>query len=281
MTSQPVVELARGLGFTEGPLWLDDGRLLVVSVSRGLLFEIIDGEARELVEVGGNPTGLCRDTGGDIWIAQGGGHARTSSTRETTACIQRLRGAALKDFPARDLNGPNDLVLGPDGLIWFTDPSGEAMASTGAPGGLWTMDRESGELSLRVGKLRFPNGLAFDPRSGDLCVAETGRARIRRFGVEGGEVIPRGVHCELAQGHPDGIAFDQEGCLHVATPDAGAVISFDPHGRQVGAVELGERTWPTNLCFGGPGLRTLFVTLAAGGRVVALPAPTPGAPLPA
>ncbi|HEY6762951.1 MAG TPA: SMP-30/gluconolactonase/LRE family protein, partial [Baekduia sp.] len=125
--------MAAGLGFTEGPLWTADGRLLVVSVSRGLIYAVPPegGEGVVAAEPGGNPTGLCEDAAGTVWIAQGGGHAPTRSLRPTVPSLQAWGDGRVDDVAVDGLHAPNDCVVGPDGRVWFTDPRGSALDAEG------------------------------------------------------------------------------------------------------------------------------------------------------
>jgi gluconolactonase len=279
---RPVRTLAAGLGLTEGPLWTRDGRLLVVSISRGTVFEIDlgGGGARALADVGGAPSGLAEDADGAIWIAQGGSHLRRDPDREVPPAVQRLDGAHAQLVATAQLAAPNDLVVGPAGLLWFTDPHGAALHGTPEPGRIWTLDRRDGALRLAAEGALYPNGLAFAPDPAVLYVAETATRRLLRYPCADGVLGASEVLAELSDGHPDGLAVDAAGNLVVAATTAGAVIVLDPDGVELERIETGTGSVPTNVCYGGPELATLFVTVAKGGRVLAVPRKVPGLPLP-
>src|SRR5438552_180630 len=97
-TTQPYV-VAEGLGFTEGPLWTSRGELWVTSVSRGLIFSVGFGGVphTQVVETGGNPTGQCERPDGTVWIAQGGKHIRTRSTRIAKPSLQYVINGDVHD----------------------------------------------------------------------------------------------------------------------------------------------------------------------------------------
>ncbi|WP_433502675.1 SMP-30/gluconolactonase/LRE family protein [Pseudonocardia halophobica] len=269
--------LAAGIGFTEGPLWTTDGRLLVVAMSRGLVVEIdLDGGVLASIEVGGGPNGLAQGHSGAIWVAQNGAALRPSrSARPTPAGLQRLDTDQVVDVPVPGALAPNDLATGPDGRIWFTDPG---LPGNTGDGRLCAHDPVTGTTSVLLDGLAFPNGLAFGPEGDILYLAHTHDGVITQHRWTGDRLVPIGTPGVLAAGGPDGLALDADGRLYAAAPDAEAIFVFEPDGRPVGEIRFPEPTFPTNLCFAGPGLDVLVVTGAKGGRVllVELPGRTRG-----
>jgi gluconolactonase len=266
--------VAAGIGFTEGPLWTTDGRLVVTSMSRGLLYAVDpeSGAVTVAAEPGGNPTGLAQDEEGVVWIAQGGGHAPSRSQRHTRPSIQRWHDGRIDDVVANGLDAPNDCVIGPDGRLWFTDPRGAALDPEGPPGRVCALERADGRVAVVADGIGYPNGLAFTADGSALHVAETRTARILRLAVTAdGGLSASEIFAELAHGLPDGLALDAAGRLHVAATTADAVVVLDAEGRIVEELPVGKGALPTNVCFGGADHRTLFVTAGRGGRVLALP----------
>jgi gluconolactonase len=240
-------------------------------MSRGLLYEISPaGAASVVAEPGGNPTGLAEDQAGRIWIAQGGGHSRTSSKRAVGPGIQCLRGEAVIDVLGTGLDAPNDCAVDGDGAVWFTDPRGSALGRSGPPGRVLRLDPDTGEVKVAAEGIHYPNGLAFAPGGDVLYVAETRSSRILRFEVADDRLVGRKVIATLAGAHPDGLAIDREGRLFVAAPPVAAVFVLGADGSTSEVLRLAPGSLPTNLCFGGPTMSTLFVTAAKGGRVVSL-----------
>lgn len=114
------------------------------------------------------------------------------------------------------------------------------------------------------------NGLAFSPDGRTGYCADTQTRKVWAFELDAqGNPSERRVHIDLAaaniDGRPDGAAVDSEGCYWVALIDTGRVARFDPDGKLMQYVELPVR-WPTCPCFGGPELRTLYVTNLRTGR---------------
>lgn len=266
--------LAEGIGFTEGPLWTSDGRLLVTSMSRGLLYRVpLDGGPPEVAaETGGGPNGLAEGADGVVYVVQNGNATiQSRSPRPAEPGVQALVGAEVRDLAGGCL-APNDCAMGPRGRLWFTDPPGPA----GGDGRVCAYDPSSGAIAVLAEDGGFPNGLAFADEE-TLLVVDSHRHALLRYRTDGDRLVGDGVFAETPEAGPDGIAFDADGRLFVAAFDANAVLVLGPDGAVDERVELpGLR--PTNLCFAGPELATLAVTCASGGRVVALDG-YPGRPL--
>lgn len=272
--------IAAGIGFTEGPLWTADHCLLAVAMSRGLVVEIdLGGGLLGAVEVGGGPNGLAEDTSGAVWVTQNGAALRPSrSTRPVTAGLQQITGLGVIDVPVPGALAPNDLVTGPDGRIWFTDPG---LPGATGHGRLCALDPTSRQTSVLLDGIGFPNGLAFGPEGDVLHLARTEEGRVTRHRWTGERLVPEGDSAVLPAGGPDGLALDAHGRLYAAAPDVDAVFVFEPDGRPAGDIRFPEPTFPTNLCFAGPALDILVVTAAKGGRVLLVerPSATPGLPV--
>jgi gluconolactonase len=258
--------LAQGIGFTEGPLWTAAGELLVTSMSRGLVYRVaLDGAPPTVAaETGGGPNGLAQAADGTVYCAQNGNATvQSRSPRSVVAGLQTIR----PDGEVADLLGdclaPNDIVVGPDGLVWFTDPD-----PAGGAGAVRTLDPVTGEVLTPIDDVAFPNGIAFDA-AGRLLVADTAGDAILRYTVARGAASGREL-LGWAPGGPDGIAFDADGRLYVAAFDDDEVRVLEPDGAPGGSFALPAGTRPTNLCFAGLELDTLVVTAASGGRVLAL-----------
>jgi gluconolactonase len=275
--------LAQGLGFTEGPAALDDRAVLVASINRGHVYRVgLDGSGGELaVETGGGPNGIAVGPDGEVLIAQNGATAMPSrSTLTAFPSIQRWADKTVTAVVADGVDAPSDCVVGPDGRLWFTDPSDHSLDGTPAPGRLLSWDAVTGNLQVQRGGLLFPNGLAFDVTGERIYVAETAPGRVTRFRLTAHGCEPDGWSVELPHGKPDGIALDVRGWLWVAGCVGGNVTAFDERGRFRQEISFGTGSMVTSLCFAGPGLDTLVVTAAKGGSVIALPALHPGLPLP-
>jgi gluconolactonase len=258
--------IAAAIGFTEGPVWHQTRGLLVASMSRGLLYRIDLGGADPEVaaDTGGGPNGLATGPDGTVWVAQNGGATiKSRSERPARPGLQAVRSADVEDVLTVGPVAPNDLVIGADGQIWFTDP-------TATPPCVRTFDLENGRLRRAIEGIEFPNGLAFGLDPEELFVADSRTGDLLRYRVVRGAVHGPAVFASAPGGGPDGVAFDADGNLYVALFDADEIAVFDSGGERIASLSTGNGSRPTNCCFAGDDLATLVVTAASGGRVLAL-----------
>jgi gluconolactonase len=275
--------LARDIGFTEGPVWTG-AAIVVTSITRGQLYEMSlgGGDARVLAEPGGGPNGLAYDpSAGRFWIAQNGRKhmpPRADVARRVPG-IQWCEAGEVATLLEKPGSAPNDCVVGPDGRLWFTNPSGDPHEGRPETGQVCALDVGRGEVEVVLETDGYPNGLAFGVDPDQLFVAETRYARVVEHRRTGDGRFVAGQVFQLVRGFPDGIALAADGGLWVTGTSSGTVEVFTPSGRTVDRIDFGADSMPTNLCFAGAGLDELVVTLAKGGRVVALDPGCTGLPL--
>jgi gluconolactonase len=254
--------IADGLGFTEGPVWLPDGRVALTSISHGCVY-IVDpsGGPLERVQTGGGPNGLARGDDGTLYVAQNGGAWGASGSAEPG--IQVITGTQV-DYLVVGLGAPNDLTFGPDGRLWITDTRAEFDISTpeaGPPGHVYATDVTSGDTQqiLDDGPV-FINGLGFDRDGSKLLVTATLSSQLLSYPLSDFRA-PELVHT-FANGWPDGMAVSARGEYWVALTGADRIDVVDPDGIRVSEVTLPSGSLPTNVCIGGRGSDELFVTAA-------------------
>jgi gluconolactonase len=162
---------------------------------------------------------------------------------------------------------PNDVVVKSDGTIWFTDPGyNGGIGNPPQPGFqagyyVYRFNPTNGNAScvavITNGLIR-PNGLAFSPNESKLYVADTDSSRhnIRVYSVSPSNTLSGGtVFANITNGAPDGIRCDIDGRVWSSGGD-GAYI-FAPDGHLIGKIKFGLIS---NLCFGGPQYKTLYMT---------------------
>lgn len=248
--------------FTEGPVWWPAGRMLVWSDIEGrrVFGWHPDGAVDVVVEATAFINGNALDADGRLIHCEHGRRciSRTDGSGRTTPLVTRFEG--------KRLNSPNDLVLGPDGATWFTDPTyGLLNPRQGCPAApeldhrsVYRFHEPSGTLT-RMADLEMPNGLAFSPDGRTLYVSDTdlGRHHIVAFTVGAdGALGERRIFRVIEPGLPDGFKVDVRGW--VWTSSGSGVQVFDADGEPLGIIPTPQAC--TNLTFGGADGPRLFIT---------------------
>lgn len=297
-------EIASGLQFPEGPVAMDDGSIVLVEIARGALSRVTpDGRISVIAQLGGGPNGAAIGPDGAVWVCNNGGFEFvTEADRSIRPVLQaehysggRIERVDLSTGRAERvldtvqgiaLRGPNDLVFDADGGLWFTD-LGKVRAREMDRGGVFHLGAD-GSARVVAYPVMTPNGIGLSPDGKTLYVAETEGARLWAFDIAGdGQVrknpwpSPHGgrMLCAAPGGHYqrfDSMAVDAEGNVCVATLLHGGITVVSPDGSRATHTPLPDR-YTTNLCFGGPQMRTAYVTLSGTGKLIAIDDwPVPG-----
>lgn len=297
-------EIASGLRFPEGPVAMEDGSVVLVEIARGTLTRIRpDGTKEVIVDLGGGPNGAAIGPDGKCYICNNGGFKWTDDETGLRPILQaddysggRIErvdletGAVETLYTESDrapLRGPNDLVFDRHGGFWFTDLGKGRHRELDR--GCVCYARADGSLIREVVFPMFtPNGIGLSPDDDTLYVAETETARLWAFELTApGEIrrepwpSPHGGRLVAGSANYqrfDSLAVDRAGNICVATLVNGGISIISPDGASVRHVKMPER-WPTNICFGGPDLRTAYITLSSTGRLVACQWEEAGTPL--
>ena len=267
--------LATGFVFTEGPLWHPDGFYYFVDVRASTLYRVTPGRAPELLRQNtGGGNGTTFDLQGRLVLCEG-------DNRRVTRAGPGVAMEVLVDrFEGKRFNRPNDVVCKSDGSLYFTDPGLRVpLGERELPyAGVYRVTPD-GSLTM-VADCEYPNGLAFSPDERTLYVANTRwTAYIHAFELSAsGEVVRRRIFADMSSdekdGVPDGMKVDVEGRVYCTGP--GGTWVFAPDGTRLGIIRTPEV--PANLAFGGPDLRTLFLTART--SVYSLRVTVPGQPHP-
>jgi gluconolactonase len=287
-------EITRGLQFPEGPIAMQDGSVLVVEIKRGTLTQVApDGSCKVVAETGGGPNGAAIGPDGRVYICNNGGfewHEAGGLTLPgdqpadyTGGSIQAVDLASGRvetlytECDGVPLHGPNDLVFDSTGGFWFTD-HGKTRARDRDRTGVFYAKPDGSLIREAVFPMDAPNGIGLSPDERRLYVAETHVGRVWVFDIgEPGELQgdpSQLLGRTLLAGLPglqllDSLAVDSAGNVCVATIVNGGITVISPDGQSIEHV-------PINVCFGGPDLRTAYVTLSGTGRLVSLEWPRPG-----
>lgn len=238
----------------EGPVWLPHERALrFVDIKRGRIhrYDPSDGSG-ETLEVGGRPSFIAPAEDG---LLVGSGDA-----------IHRLEANGLGAIVARigqpPQNRTNDATVDNAGRLWFGTMDDTEQTPSGS---VWCL--EDGKLHRAGGEAVVTNGPAISPDNRWLYHVDSGERIVWRFPLDGRRELKDGEPLiELASddGHPDGIVVDAEGCLWLALWDGWSVRRYAPDGRLLLTIGF-PCARVTKIAFGGPDLRTAFVTTARTG----------------
>ena len=293
--------LATGLRFPEGPVWMRDGSIVLVEIARGTVTRVApDGTVSVVAAPGGGPNGLAAGPDGALYLCNNGGFTWVEEPGMLRPTVQPAdySGGRIERIDPRTgevrrlydrcgdhpLRGPNDIVFDAEGGFYFTD-LGKTRGRDRDHGGVYYA-RPDGSLIREVAHpVLTPNGIGLSPDGRTLYVAETETARLWAFDIESPGVLrrqpwpsPHGGRLVCGLGgfaRFDSLAVDAAGNVCVATLVTGHVTSIAPDGRIVRQVKTPD-IYTTNICFGGPGLRTAFLTLSGTGQLAALEWPEPG-----
>ncbi len=272
----------------EGPVWCPDGTLVFCQISPGRLHRLDPKTGRSEViasTLGGCNSAQLASDGGFV-VTNNGGIDFTVFADALGLDASKIPYAPgppglQRVFPDGEviplahegLQAPNDLIVAADGTIYFTDPPPHGGTRTeGSEGRFWSWTLDRGLREIASG-FDYDNGVALSPDGRLLIVEARGLLWIDPASGEQTwwiEQLP-------GESPGDGFAFDVEGNLYCCCPMDHRVRVFDPSGRQVDEVDLGDGAFPTTCCFGGADRRTLFTTELAPGRICAVEGlPHPG-----
>ncbi len=280
----PIRRLHTGTLWAEGPAWNGVGRYLLWSdIPNNIQLRWIedDGRVTTFRNPSGNSNGNTFDREGRQLSCEHGGRRVVRYEHDGTVTIVADR------YQGKRLNSPNDVVVHPDGSIWFTDPmygirgnyEGFKSESETKPG-VYRADARAGQVTLISDELTGPNGLCFSPDYKRLYVADTGSGRdIRVWDVDGATARNGRRHAQLTvPGSPDtpsaadGMRCDVDGNIWAGARPGVQIIA--PDGVTIGMIRLPENC--ANVCFGGTMRNRLFMT--ASQSLYAVYVDTQGAP---
>ncbi|RYD57188.1 MAG: SMP-30/gluconolactonase/LRE family protein [Sphingomonadales bacterium] len=276
----PIEVLATGYKWAEGPVWVKQGGYLLFNdVPSNVCYKWHKGKVTKFLDPSGlagpipaaireaGANGMAIDAQGNLIMADSGSRAVARVDLKT----KKKTIVADKYFDMR-FNSCNDVAIGRDGIIYFTDPPYGLAEGDKSPlkeidyNGVYHVRPEGGEVALVDKSLSRPNGVALAPNQAWLYVANSDPTMpiIRRYelamdgsAMDEGELF-HDFRAEVAQklpGLPDGLKVGAEGRVFATGP--GGVYILSPTGKKLGLISTGKAV--ANCCFGEDG-KTLFLT---------------------
>jgi gluconolactonase len=297
-TGPPKLEVDAGA--QEGPSWDPAGSLYFVGRNQVSRLSLHGGATQGKVDVFldkvANPNTSVVDPQGRVLVCEAGGRRVTRTGKDGATEV------LADNYEGKKLNSPNDISLDSKGRIYFTDPRYGRMDNLEIKDdagkfieGVYRIDAPGKVTRILTHEVERPNGLLVSPDDKYLYVADNynnragGARKLYRFGLKpDGSIVPDSrvliFDWKTARG-PDGFKIDRKGRLYVAagrnrasqfeTADEfkGGIYILSAAGKLLEFVAF-EKDETTNCAFGGPDLKTLFVTSA--GQLWSIPVSTPG-----
>ncbi|MEL6725218.1 MAG: SMP-30/gluconolactonase/LRE family protein [Pseudomonadota bacterium] len=290
--------VAEGLAFPEGPVWMEDGSIILVEIAKGCITRVWgDGKTEVIATPGGGPNGAAIGPDGGLWVCNNGGFkyherdgllipghcpddysgGRIERIDLATGKVERV----LDTVEGHPLKGPNDLVFDRHGNLYFTD-HGKTYPRHRDFGGLFFLAKGATEAVELDHHHTSPNGVGLSPDEQTVYMADTMTARLWAFDLEApgkiaraspfnqGRVVATMPHLQYF----DSLAVAASGAVCVATILNGGITSIQPDGAH--AHIAFPDPFVTNICFGGADLGEAWVTLSGTGKLAKCRWPEPG-----
>ncbi len=248
-----------GFGFTEGPVWDKSGYLWVSDETLNKIFrlDVASGEKQEMIALG--------DPDGNTYDQQ----KRLLDCASVLRAVIRLSAdgksydIVADRYEGKRLNSPNDVVIGPDGAIYFTDPNMDLVVGQKQEipfQGVYRIAK-NGQVQLLTKDLTQPNGLVFSPDGKKLYIDDSEQRNIRVYDFHPDGTLANGrifgdEKAGPKDGEPDGMKVDTEGNLYAVGPKG--VWVWNPQGVHLGTIVVSEQ--PANLAWGDADFSTLYIT---------------------
>lgn len=255
----------------EGPCFNASGRLYCVDIPYGRIFAVSEaGEFSVIADYDGEPNGMKIDADGRFIIAdfRNGLVELDPATGKVQVLCHRYRVERFKAI--------NDLTIASNGDLYFTD---QGLTGVHDPTGRVFRLRGNGQLDLLLSNVPSPNGLVLNRDETELYVAVTRGNCIWRVPLmPDGGVAKVGTFIQMSGGTgPDGLALDSDGNLAIAHVGLGCVWLFSKFGEPLMRINTPTGRKATNIAYGGPEGKTLYITEQDGGAILTAEMPYPGA----
>jgi gluconolactonase len=272
--------IADGFQFTEGPLWIEKEKMLLLSdVPGNTIYKWTETNGKEVyVKPGGytdtakrggfmGPNGLALSKDGKLLVCQHGDRRVAMMDAPLNAPQSKFITVA-GTYNGKRLNSPNDLYVTTDGDVYFTDPAYGFERGTRDPVKDLTMQgvyriNKSGSMTLLVDSIESPNGIAMFPGGKKLLVANSDNRKKKWYtydvssdGSLTNAALFYDVSNEKGGGLCDGLKIDKKGNVFATGP--GGIWIFNKAGELIGKIKINDVS--ASNCALTTDNKTLFIT---------------------
>lgn len=258
----------------EGPAVDADGNLYVVNFkAQGTIGRLKAGavKSEKFADLpdGGVASGIRFDSGGRMFVA--------SFKTKRVLVFEKGQTKPAVYFKSEQFNQPNDLAMAKDGTLYASDPLRKKQTKTGR---VWRITRNTdgtgkGEIMTADRTMGVTNGIDLSPDERTLYVSESTTGQIWSYRIEGAKLTQMRILATLSEGEVDGLRTDASGRIYVTQNGAGLIRVLNPDGGEANKIKTVGKN-PSNLTFGGPDGKTVFVTQVDGGFIESFRVDKPG-----
>lgn len=301
MAQYPYRVVTEGLGFPEGPVVMPDGSVVLCEIKNRCLTRVQqDGSKEVVIQLDGAPNGaavgpdgalyICNNGDGFAWGDPGGvtqpvgGNPDYSGGRIERVDLETGEVTELyREIDGHALLMPNDIVIDKDGGLWFTD-HGTRTERSFVHGGLYYGKPDGSFATTIAYPITTANGVGLSPDEKTVYVADTETGRLYSYAITGAGQIdapnpfkPGDAVLAQVEGFKryDSLAVEANGNICCAGLTPGSITVISPDGKEVETIDMPDE-FATNLAFGGPDMKTAYITLSGSGQLIAMDWPRAG-----
>ena len=245
-----VEKVVDGFGFTEGPAVNSKGDLYFVDDPNSKIhfWSVAEKKVSTFVEASQHANGMYMAPNDDLYVCEGGSGSVVSYTPDGK------RTVVADKFEGKPFNKPNDLWIAPNGGIYFTDPVyGRDFKVVQDGEHVYYILPDRSKVLKVVTDMIKPNGLVGTPDGKTLYITDQVAGKVWRYKIAvDGTLSDKTLFAGIGV---DGMSIDNRGNVYITEKE---VIVFSPEGKEIQRIKVPEV--PSNVCFGGPDFKTLFIT---------------------